>query len=181
MQRASFADMECPIARATDEVGEGWSLLILRSAFLGARTFQEFEERLGIVSSTLARRLATLCERGLLVRRQYQSKPARDEYGLSEKALDLLPVLMALAAWGNRWLAPDGAWIVPVDLETGVPIEPVLVDRRTARPLRAGEVGLMAGPGASKELRRALAAPVAFGSRPAQPPRAQSERNEASR
>jgi DNA-binding HxlR family transcriptional regulator len=168
MQRASFADMECPIARATEEVGEGWSLLILRNAFLGARTFQEFEERLGIVASTLTRRLAALCERGLLVRRQYQSKPARDEYLLSEKGLDLLPVLMALAAWGNRWLAPGGAWIVPVDLESGAPIEPILVDRRTARPLRAGDVGLVAGPGASKELRRALAAPVALGIAPAQ-------------
>jgi DNA-binding HxlR family transcriptional regulator len=167
MQRASFADMECPIARAAEEVGEGWSLLILRNAFLGARTFQEFEERLGIVASTLARRLAALCERGLLVRRQYQSKPARDEYVLSEKGLDLLPVLMALAAWGNRWLARDGAWLVPVDLESGAPIEPILVDRRTARPLRAGDIGLVAGPGASKELRRALRAPVALGSRAA--------------
>jgi hypothetical protein len=103
------------------------------------------------------------------VRRQYQSKPARDEYLLSEKGLDLLPVLMALAAWGNRWLAQDGAWIVPVDLETGAAVEPVLVDRRTARPLRAGEIGLVAGPGASKQLRRALAAPVAFGTLPAPP------------
>jgi DNA-binding HxlR family transcriptional regulator len=165
MQRASFADMECPIARAAEEVGEGWSILILRNAFMGARTFQDFEERLGIATSTLTRRLGALCDQGLLARRRYQENPPRDEYVLTEKGLDFLPVLLSLAAWGNRWLAPGGAPIVPVDMQTGNPVDPIVIDRRTSRPLRPGHVGLTAGPGASKALRRDLAQPVMLGRR----------------
>jgi len=160
MQRLSFANMECPIARAIDEVGEGWCLLVLREAFKGARCFADFEERLGITPSTLTRRLASLCEHGILQRRSYQSHPPRDEYELTPKGIELLPVLLTLGEWGNRWLAPKGALIVPVDLESGARIDPVLVDRNTLKPVRAGAVGLGAGPGASEGLRASLQAPL---------------------
>ncbi|WP_394840932.1 helix-turn-helix transcriptional regulator [Pendulispora brunnea] len=166
MQRTSFAEMECPIARAVDEIGEGWCLLVLREAFKGARCFAEFEERLGIPPSTLTRRLAGLCECGILQRRSYQSRPPRDEYELTEKGAELLPVLLLLGEWGNRWLAPGGALIVPVEPKTGARIEPVLVDRATSKPIRAGAVGLGAGPGASKQLRTSLRAPVRLASAP---------------
>ncbi|WP_394830256.1 helix-turn-helix transcriptional regulator [Pendulispora rubella] len=152
--------MECPIARAVDEIGEGWCLLVLREAFKGARCFAEFEERLGIPPSTLTRRLGGLCDRGILQRRSYQSRPPRDEYELTEKGAELLPVLLLLGEWGNRWLAPDGALIVPVEPRTGARLEPVLVDRATSKPIRAGTVGLRAGPGASKQLRTSLRAPL---------------------
>ena len=163
MQRASFAKMECPIARAIDVVGEGWILLVLREAFKGARTFADFQSRLGIAPNTLARRLSLLCEQGLLERERYQEHPPRDEYELTAKGLDLLPVLLALATWGNRWLAPNGAPIVPIDRVTGLRIDPVLVDERTAKPIRPGAVALGAGPGASKSLRAALREPLVLG------------------
>jgi len=163
MERTSFADMPCAIARSLDQVGDGWSLLILRDALLGARKFQDFEERLAIPPNTLTRRLRTLCQRELLERRRYTQRPPRDEYTLTEKGRDLLPVLLVLAAWGNRWLAPDGPALVPVDVQTGRRVEPIVVDRKTLRLLGPGSVGLKAGPAASPLLRRALARPVVFG------------------
>jgi DNA-binding HxlR family transcriptional regulator len=156
MQRKSFADMECNIARSVEQVGDGWSLMILRNALLGARRFQEFEVGLGAPPTTLARRLHTLTERGFFVRREYEAHPPREEYELTEKGLDFLPVLLSLAAWGGRWLSPGGAPLELVDPVSGSAIEPALVDAHTGRKLAAGQVALRAGPGASAELRQAM-------------------------
>jgi len=156
MQRKSFADMECNIARSVEEVGDGWSLMILRNALLGAKRFQEFEAGLGAAPTTLTRRLHALTERGFFVRREYEAHPPREEYELTEKALDFLPVLLSLAAWGGRWLSPGGAPLELVDPSSGAAIEPTLVDARTGRKLVAGHVGLRPGPGASAELRQAM-------------------------
>jgi DNA-binding HxlR family transcriptional regulator len=163
MERARFSTMGCPIARAVDEVGEGWTLLILREAFKGALTFSDFEERLPIAPTTLTRRLDALCACGLLKRATYQTNPPRDEYVLTAKALDLLPVLVALGEWGNRWLAPEGALLTVIDAESGCAMDVVVVDRKTARPLRAGKVALAAGPGASRATRNVLKTPIVLG------------------
>jgi hypothetical protein len=97
------------------------------------------------------------------VRRRYRSRPVRDEYLLTQKGLDLLPVVLALAAWGNRWLSPAGIVIQTVDAVSGKPIEPALVDRVTRVPIEAGNVALAAGPSASARLRRGLAKPLVLG------------------
>lgn len=163
MQRKSFAEMECPIARALEEVGDGWVLLILRSALLGARRFNDFEEGLGIPPNTLTRRLARLVELGFFTRLRYEERPLREEYELTAKALDLLPVVLALAAWGNRWLMRDAVAIECMDPSSGRAVEPVLVDRETGRELSAGGVALRAGPFASPALRQALGTGVVLG------------------
>jgi DNA-binding HxlR family transcriptional regulator len=164
MQRKSFAEMECPIAQALEEVGDGWSLLVLRTAFLGVTFFAEFEQRLGIPASTLTRRLEALCERGLLERRTYASRPPRDKYVLTEKGRDFLPVILSLAKWGSRWLAPEGGPpLVAVDAESGKPIDAMLVDAKTRRPLVPGGVALVPGPSASPRLRRAMPEPIVLG------------------
>src|SRR5687767_5069851 len=103
MRRTSFADMNCSIAQALEVVGEWWTLLILRDVFLGVRRFDDFQKRLGIARNVLADRLDTLVERGILERRPYQDRPPRDEYVLTEKGRDLLPVIHALREWGDRW------------------------------------------------------------------------------
>ena len=133
--------MECNIARSVEEVGDGWSLMILRDALLGAKRFQEFETGLGAPPTTLTRRLHTLTERGFFVRRGYEEHPPREEYQLTEKGLDFLPVLLSLAAWGGRWLSPGGAPLELVDAVSGSAVEPALVDARTGRKLVAGHVG----------------------------------------
>jgi len=152
----SFGGMQCPIARSLDETGDWWSMLILRTAFMGVRRFQEFQERLGIAPTTLARRLEVLTEHGLLVARVYSERPLREEYELTPKGLDFLPVLLSLAAWGNRWLTPDGIAIDLVDPETGEPLDPIVVDRETRRELTAGTVALRAGPAARPAVKHGL-------------------------
>ena len=131
MQRKSFADMPCPIARGLDRVGEWWSMLILRDAYRGLTRFEEFRESLGVAPNILTRRLAALVESGLLEKRRYCDHPPRDEYILTARGRDFRPVLLALLAWGNRHFAPDGARVQIIDLATGEPVEPVLVDPRT--------------------------------------------------
>lgn len=157
--------MECSIARALDEVGDGWTLLILRNALLGATRFAEFQEQLGMPPSTLARRLETLTKQGLLTRHLYEDRPPRESYELTQKGSELVPVLLALSAWGSRWLAPEGAPLEWVDPQSGEVIEPIVVDKQTLRPLGAGKVALRAGPGASRRLRCALPGRLLFGGR----------------
>jgi len=156
MQRKSFSEMPCPIAQALDTVGEAWCLLILRELFLGFRRFQELEQRLGITASTLTRRLNELTRRGLVAARVYAQRPTRSEYVLTPMGEDLFPVILALGAWGNRWLTRA---IVPVDPHTESPLEPVLVDQQSRRELTLGTVALAAGPDAPKLLRQQLAVP----------------------
>jgi DNA-binding HxlR family transcriptional regulator len=156
MQRKSFAEMECNIARSVEEVGDGWSLMILRNALLGAKRFQDFEAQLDVPPTTLARRLQSLTARGFFVRREYAAHPPREEYELTAKGLDFLPVLLSLAAWGERWLSPGGAPLELVHAQTGAAIRPSLVDACTGKELLAGQVGVQPGPGASAALRSAM-------------------------
>ena len=165
MRRKSFARQSCPIARAAEITGDAWCLLILRNAFLGLRHFQELEERMGIAPTTLARKLELLTQAGLLERQRYSQHPPRERYELTDMGRDFLPVLLALATWGNRWLAPEGASIQCAEPETGRTLDPVLIDRASGRELRAGSVALKPGPAARGELRRSLSPPRLLGVR----------------
>jgi DNA-binding HxlR family transcriptional regulator len=113
MQRKSFADMPCPIARSLEHVGEWWSMLILRDAFAGTTRFDEFQQSLGIAPNMLTRRLAALVEAGLLERHRYSERPPRDEYLLSERGRDFKPVLVALVAFGKKHFAAPGRALSP--------------------------------------------------------------------
>ncbi|MGA2128850.1 MAG: helix-turn-helix domain-containing protein [Xanthobacteraceae bacterium] len=156
MQRKSFGDMECPIARSLERVGEWWSMLILRDALLGVTRFEAFQDGLGIAPNMLARRLGALVEAGLLERRRYSERPPRDEYVPTARARDFTPVLVALLAWGNRHFAPEGASVLAVDAESGAVVDPVLVDRATGRPIT--DLAFVAGPAAGEPVRRKYAA-----------------------
>src|SRR6202022_3527818 len=154
MQRKTFGNLQCPIARSLERVGEWWSILILRDAFHGLRRFDEFQKNLAIAPNTLTRRLNALVESGLLERRRYSERPPRDEYVLTERGRDFRPVLWALLAWGNKHLAPEGASVVVVDAESGAEADPVLVDRRSGRPLVEPDFRSAAGPAADERTRR---------------------------
>jgi len=157
MRRTSFGNMQCPIARSLERVGEWWSILILRDAFHGLRRFDEFQESLGIAPNMLARRLKALVEAGLLERRRYNDRPPRNEYLLTQTGRDFRPVLWALLAWGNKHFAPEGPSVVVVDSATGVKADPVLVDRNSGRPLVEPDFRSAAGPAADAQTRRRLA------------------------
>ena len=157
MRRTSFDSMPCPIARSLERVGEWWSILILRDAFAGRTRFEEFQDSLGIAPNMLTRRLSALVEDGLLERRRYSDRPPRHEYVLTERGRDFRPVLLAMMAWGNRHFAPEGASVQLVDARTGVPADPVLVDRATGRPVIGPDFVVAPGPAAGEATRRRLA------------------------
>ncbi len=140
--------MDCPIARSLERVGEWWSILILRDALGGMTQFEEFQRSLGIAPNMLARRLGALVEAGMLERRRYSERPPRDEYVVTERGRDFRPVLLALLTFGNRHFAPEGASVQVADANSGAPVEPVLVDRRTGRPL--DDYALAPGPAATE-------------------------------
>jgi DNA-binding HxlR family transcriptional regulator len=143
---------ECPVARSLAELGERWRLLVLRDALHGLRRFDEFQESLGIAPNILADRLNGLVRDGMLEKRQYRDRPPRYEYWPTEKARDLVPVLIALVAWGTRWLAPEGPTVEVIDRSTGEAVEPVLVNGATGRPVAWGTVRLRPGPAAGEEI-----------------------------
>ena len=156
MQRTRFANRECPVAQSLEIIGEWWSLLIIRDAFHGLRRFEGFQASLGIARNMLSRRLKALVAAGILERRPYSERPRRHEYRLTEKGRDLMPVMVALLVWGNRWLAPAaGPTALLVDRATGKPIEPRL--SLAGPPLRPDAISLAAGPGAGPETRVAFA------------------------
>ena len=154
MKHTNLAAMQCPIARGLDRVGEWWSILILRDAFHGLTRFDEFRRSLGIATNMLARRLQWLVEAGVLERRRYQENPPRDEYVLTDRGRDFREVLLALLAWGNRHLAPEGPSVVVVDRETGAVADLVLVDRVSGRSASHPAFHVVAGQAADAKTRQ---------------------------
>jgi DNA-binding HxlR family transcriptional regulator len=102
MKHTSLATLPCPVARTLDLIGEWWTLLIIRDAFLGAHRFDDFKAT-GIADNILAARLKRLVEEGLFERQAYQERPVRYDYLLTEKGRALLPVITALRDWGQEW------------------------------------------------------------------------------
>lgn len=141
--------MECPVTRSLECVGEWWSILILRDAFLGISRFDAFQKSLGIASNTLTQRLKHLTENSLLERFRYNERPPRYEYRLTAQGRDFFPVVAALFAWGNRHLTPEGISVQLADLASGQVVEPILVDRSTGNPITPDSVTLQPGPAAS--------------------------------
>ncbi|MCV3209825.1 helix-turn-helix transcriptional regulator [Mesorhizobium sp. YC-39] len=152
--KTSFETRPCPIARSLDDVGEWWSILLLRDAFQGLTRFDQFQKSLDIAPNILTRRLNSLVERGLFEKCVYCDRPIRHEYVLTAKARDFRPVLLALLAWGNRHLAPEGPSLVVVDRADGRWAEPVLVDRRTGRELDSEDFSMATGPAATDRMRQ---------------------------
>ena len=101
--RSDWTQDRCPIARSLEVLGDPWNVLILRQAFTGVRRFDQFRDSLGIADNVLSRRLAVLVEAGLLRRVPYaDGQRSRSEYVLTDAGADTLPVITALAQWGER-------------------------------------------------------------------------------
>jgi DNA-binding HxlR family transcriptional regulator len=107
VKRTAFSEWPCSIARSVDLLGDWWTPLVLRDAYFGAKRFEHFQRNLGIGRNVLTQRLNRLVEEGMFERVRYQDHPPRDEYRLTDKGRDFMPVLMAMSAWGDRWLATE--------------------------------------------------------------------------
>ncbi len=102
MRWEDLPEQQCSMARTSVVLGDRWTLVILSDVFLGVRRFDDFQKRLGISRTTLANRLKLLEEHGVLTQRQYQDKPPRSEYRLTEKGVGLYPAIIALLDWGDE-------------------------------------------------------------------------------
>lgn len=148
MQRTSFRDMNCSVAQCLEVIGEWWTMLIVRDAFLGVTRFEDFHERLGISRNVLNQRLAHLIDAGVLERVPYSDHPPRSDYRLTDKGRDLWHVLTAMRQWGDRWAADDGPPLEIVHKACGHVAEAVATCSACGGPLRARDVRAVAGPGA---------------------------------
>jgi DNA-binding HxlR family transcriptional regulator len=149
--RLKFNAENCSIQQTLRIVGEKWTLLVLREAFYGVTRFDDFQRLVGCARNILSDRLGTLVDEGLLSREPYRDpgRRIRHEYRLTEKGLDLFPVLVALMQWGDRWLSgPEGP---PVELSHRGCHAPIVTEVRCTAghgPLRAQETRAEPGPGA---------------------------------
>ena len=145
MLRNDYEGQNCSIARALEIVGERWTLLIIRDAFLGLRRFEQFEESLGIARNVLTDRLNRLVEEGILDRSPYSERPERHEYRLTAKGRDLAVTLAGLRQWGDKYLSETPPRIARRRSDKR-PVIAAFVPKG-AEVLRADEIETVPGPG----------------------------------
>jgi len=147
--KTDLSKLNCSLARALAAVGDWWTLLIVRDAFLGVGRFGDFQRSLGIARNILSARLAALVDAGILARR---GSPARPTYGLTEKGREMMPALVALMQWGDKWESAGRPPMIATDAD-GVAVRPVQVISRAGKAVAADQVRLLPGPGATKRTR----------------------------
>lgn len=149
MKWDALEEEDCSVARTLAVIGDRWTLLILRDCFLRVRRFEAFQARLGITRHLLADRLRKLTDYGVLRRVPYQEAPKRYEYLLTQRGLDLYPVLMAIVHWGDVHMADErGRPLLHRHKSCGELFDPVMVCSECREPLQAKEVSVHPGPGA---------------------------------
>jgi DNA-binding HxlR family transcriptional regulator len=150
MQRTTFGDMACSIARTLDVIGEPWSPLILRDVWVGLNRFDQIQADLGISRKVLTERLNHLVDRGIVERRPYDQRP-RHEYVLTPQGTELLELLMVMVAWGDKWLAGEaGPPVLYRHHACGEISRPELRCAHCGEPMHPGDIDLLPGPGAAQ-------------------------------
>jgi DNA-binding HxlR family transcriptional regulator len=124
----------CPVERGLNLIGDRWSMLMLRDIDRGMTRYDQLRTSLGIAPNILASRLAALTGAGLLEKRRYNDRPPRFEYVLTDAGRDFIPVLVAIGAWGRKHRS-GGMLSRLTDQETGIDIEPVVVDAVSGAPI----------------------------------------------
>ncbi len=148
MKRTDTSAWPCTIARSADLLGDGWNLLVMRQACLGVRRFDDFQQSLGIGRNILTLRLNRLVDEGLLERVEYQQRPTRHEYRLTEKGRDVYPILAAMAAWGDKWLTgPEGTPLVLHHTACRHDMHANVVCSECGQPIDVRHVRARPGPG----------------------------------
>jgi DNA-binding HxlR family transcriptional regulator len=156
----------CSVARTLSVIGDRWTMMVLREAFLRTRRFDEFQARIGAARHIVADRLKKLVEHGILERRKYQDRPARYEYRLTDKGLDLHPILLSMAAWGDRWMDQgEGPPVEYVHKDCGQVMRPVLDCSVCGKPVEPRNVQPQAGPALRKLAEADPSAPSRFKTR----------------
>lgn len=144
MKWEDVGSLNCSVARTLALIGDRWTMLILRNAFLGTRRFDDFQEQLGLTRHLLAARLRRLVEAGIFRKEPYQGN--RFEYRLTDKGKGLYPVLLAMTTWGDAWLDDgNGAPVIYFHKDCGKQMTPTTCCSECGKPVTARDV--VAGPG----------------------------------
>ena len=151
MKWDDLANEPCSVARTVAVIGDRWTLMLLRDCFLGIRRFEDFQARLGISRTITAERLKTLVDEGVLRKVAYQDRPLRYEYRLTDKGLDLYPVIMAVVNFGDRHYAGEaGPPLLHRHKACGCDFHPVMTCSECHAPVGAREVETRAGAGSAR-------------------------------
>lgn len=136
MVRTDFSSADCSVARGLTEVGDVWSFLIIREAMFGVRRYSDFQRKLDIAKNILRDRLTTLVENGILDKVNVGEYGTRFEYELTDKGRDLLPIVITLRQWADKWVEPEKRNILVVkDAETNQPLPRIEVRNSRGKPL----------------------------------------------
>lgn len=141
MRWNALAKEDCSLARTLAVIGDRWTLMVLRDAFLRVRRFEDFEHSLKIARRVLSERLALLVEHGILAKVPYQERPVRYEYRLTDKGLELYPALVSLVHWGDKhYPTAGGPPVVHRHLACGHDFRSVMTCSECAKPVAARDV-----------------------------------------
>jgi DNA-binding HxlR family transcriptional regulator len=143
----TYDNQVCSIARALEMVGDRWTMLVIREAFMGTRRFEEYQRNLGCARNVLTDRLNRLVEVGILRKEPYQERPTRHEYRLTRRGVELWPAMMTLKAWGDKHLAPDGPPVLVLHRDCGGELDERLHCGRCGAELGPADVYVEPGPG----------------------------------
>jgi DNA-binding HxlR family transcriptional regulator len=147
VKRTSFEGAECPVARSLESIGDWWSLLIIRDAFLGARRFGEFQKSLGLAKNILTVRLRALVDDGILVMAPASDGSAYQEYLLTPKGRGVFPILVALRQWSEEFDdRPEEIATILVDREKGRPVRKLELRSQDGRLLGGADTMLKPSP-----------------------------------
>jgi DNA-binding HxlR family transcriptional regulator len=141
----------CSIARTLEVIGDRWTLLVIRDAFLGVRRFEDFQKSLGVARNVLTDRLNRLVDEGILRRNLYQERPERHEYRLTRKGVELWPAMMTMMKWGDRYLYPEGHPRLVLHKDCGGEIDERLHCSKCGAELGPTDVYVEAGAGAADQ------------------------------
>jgi len=151
MKWNSLEEEQCSVARTVAVIGDRWTLLVLRDCFLRVRRFENFQARLGVTRHVLADRLNKLVRYGVLRRVQYQTRPKRHEYILTQKGLDLHPIIMAIVHWGDVHMVDErGRPRLHEHKLCGKMFDPVMTCSQCGKALSPRGVHVHLGPSANE-------------------------------
>ena len=157
MKKTPFDTMNCSLANALDQIGDWWTLLILREVIVGCDRFDDIQAALGIARNILSARLVKLVDHDILQRQAIAPGGKRACYRLTTKGEELLPALLALMQWGDRWISGKGSEpMIVVEAATARRLPRLTVNNADGEPLGVAEIRFRAGPGSRPETRAHL-------------------------
>ena len=153
MSKQRFTHHECPVARSLDQIGDWWTLLVVREVMYGLHQFNDIRQSLGISRAVLAARLSELAENGILEKHDDPTDGRASQYRLTEKGADLWPIIVAMLNWSNKHVLADGEDVVrPINPDTNQPIEALCARDSVGNVTPLNKMVLRTGASASPHL-----------------------------